>query len=71
MSRPTASRLVEVKAECQRCNWTADKPNAQALAAQHFDKKGHQVRVTTKNEIIYGRHSGTTRTSASKQGTFL
>lgn len=58
--RPTASRLVEATAQCQRCAWSITAPNAQGLAAQHFDKKGHRVTVTTTTEITYGVLSGTT-----------
>lgn len=68
--RPHTSRLIEARADCQRCPFTAGGKNAQGLAAQHFDKKGHQVRVTTTNEIVYGLSSGKTRDKAG-QGSFL
>lgn len=68
--RPHTSTLLEARADCQRCTWTAASKNAQALAARHFDNKGHQVRVTTKTEIIYGR-AGEKGRSATKQEKFL
>lgn len=61
MARPTASRLVEARAECSRCAWNLSAKNAQALAAQHYDQKGHRVTVTTTTEIIYGQASGAKR----------
>lgn len=69
--RPHTSTLIEARAECQRCNWRATGKNALGLASQHFDKKCHQVRVTTTTEIIYGRHSGKTRDGADKQESML
>jgi hypothetical protein len=65
-NRPTASTLIEAKAGCERCAWSITAKNAQALAAQHFDKKGHRVRVTTTTEIVYGRHSSETGKGASQ-----
>jgi hypothetical protein len=59
--RPTAATLVEARANCERCAWSTVGNNAQALAAQHFDKKGHRVVVTLHNQIIYGALSGATR----------
>ena len=61
MARPHTHSLVEAVATCQRCTWTTSGKNAQALAAQHFDKKGHQVRVRVTNQIIYGQHTGARR----------
>ena len=57
-SRPTTSTLIEARADCERCNWSVVGANAQGLAAQHYDKKLHKVRVRTTNEIVYGRLSG-------------
>ena len=68
--RPTTRTLISAKAECQRCAWKVDAANAQALAAQHFDKKGHRIEVTVTTEIIYGRLSGKTRADGA-QGALL
>ncbi len=54
MSRPHTARLLEARAECQRCAWNVEGKNAQALAAQHYDKHRHAVRVITTMEIVYG-----------------
>jgi hypothetical protein len=67
--RPTASKLIEARAECQRCPWSGDAKNAQALAAKHFDKTGHRVIVTIKNQVIYGAVTGKVRDSG--QGSML
>lgn len=69
-SRPHTSTLIEARADCQRCPFNATGKNAQGLAAQHFDKKGHQVRVTTTTQIVYGLLSGKTRDKAG-QGSLL
>lgn len=66
--RPTHPSLIEARAQCERCAWSTAGANAQALAAQHFDKKGHRVRVTLINEIVYGHVSGTAK--GEKQGSF-
>lgn len=62
------SEIVSIKAECQRCTWTADAKNAQALAAQHHDQKGHRVEVVTTTKLIYGASLGATRKDG-KQGS--
>lgn len=67
--RPTTSQLIEARAECQRCPWSGNAKNAQALAAKHFDKTGHRVIVTINNQIIYGLVSGKVRDSG--QGSML
>lgn len=66
--RPTMAKLVEARASCERCAWSTVGNNAQALAARHFDDKGHRVRVTTTTEIVYGALSGAAR--GDKQGSF-
>jgi hypothetical protein len=68
--RPTQATLIEARAECQRCSFSAKGNNAQALAAQHFDNKGHRVHVTTTMQIVYGVHSGKTR-GDTNQGALL
>lgn len=69
-NRPHTSTLIEARADCQRCTWKVNAANAQALAAQHFDKKGHLVRVTTTTELVYGRRAGATA-KGGKQESML
>lgn len=59
--RPHTFALIAARADCQRCPWFAEGNNAQGLAAQHFDKKAHQVKVRTTTETVYGGISGKTR----------
>lgn len=68
MGRPTASTLIEARATCERCAWSTVGANAQALAAKHYDKKLHKVRVITTTEIVYGRMAGAVK--GEKQGSF-
>lgn len=68
--RPHQHTLISARADCQRCQFFAEGNNAQALAAQHFDSKAHQVRVRITTEIVYGSISGKTR-GGEKQGAFL
>jgi hypothetical protein len=54
-SRQHHSHLVSARAGCDRCTFTANKSNAQALAAKHTDKSGHPTWVEITNRISYGR----------------
>jgi hypothetical protein len=58
MTRPTTSQLVSAAARCQRCAWSCDARNAQALGAQHHDQKRHPVVIDKHERITYGAASG-------------
>lgn len=62
--------LVRAIARCDRCTFTADGNNAQALAARHHDAKGHRVTVDITTRITYGALLGKTRDD-EKQGKML
>lgn len=57
MARPHTSRLISARAECERCGKTWNGANAQALAAQHYDKTHHVIWVDVTRRVEYGRAS--------------
>lgn len=54
MSRDRRTRVVEVTAQCQGCNWAADDAGALGRAAQHHDRTDHEVHTTQTILVIYG-----------------
>lgn len=54
VSRQHNAELIQARWGCNRCTMNGTGPNAQALAAQHFDRKGHQTWVEVTRRITYG-----------------
>lgn len=70
MGRPHTHEQVRARATCQRCAWSTVAANAQALAAQHYDRKGHTVAVEITNRITYGANTGK-RAETDRQRSML
>ena len=49
----TTKRFYE--AECQDCGWRQSGRTALGLAAKHYDKTNHVVRVEVIFAVIYGQ----------------
>lgn len=62
--------IVRATARCDRCAFSVTGNNAQALAAQHHDKKSHRVHVEITTRITYGVISGATNRT-DQQGDLL
>lgn len=54
IGRETHVTKPYLEAECQDCDWSAFRANAQGLAAQHHDRTGHSVRVEITRAVWYG-----------------
>lgn len=52
--RPTWSELVDQRAECTACTFTATGPGALGNAAQHYDKTRHPITTTVTRTVTYG-----------------
>lgn len=52
--RPTKSRVVRARADCQSCGWGRMGKNALGLAARHHDDTGHRVVARQEIEVTYG-----------------
>lgn len=48
------TRVTEVAAECQGCEWTGTDAGALGRAAQHHDATGHEVHIEQTLLVIYG-----------------
>ncbi len=65
------SEMIRAQASCDRCSWNVNAKNAQALAAQHHDKRsGHRTTVEITTRITYGG-AGSQTQSGSTQGSML
>lgn len=53
-NRVTDTRIEEVSAQCQGCEWTAQDVGALGRAAQHHDRTGHEVHIMQTLRVIYG-----------------
>lgn len=54
VQRRHTSRMIQARWGCGRCSMGGTSNNAQALAAQHHDKRNHPTWVETTNRIEYG-----------------
>lgn len=54
MKRPTRSRLQQVTADCEACEWTVDARNGLGAAARHHDHTGHPVTTRVVRIVEYG-----------------
>lgn len=70
VQRRHTSRMIQARWGCGRCAMGGTSNNAQALAAQHHDKRNHPTWVETTNRIEYGGASGT-RANADHQKSLL
>ena len=53
--RVTRTGCLEQAAHCYGCDWEyANSKNGLAMAAQHHDRTGHEVRVEIVNIVYYG-----------------
>lgn len=53
-ARPTSTRVLSVKGGCTQCPARWDTKNAQALAAQHYDRTRHRTFAEVTTRIEYG-----------------
>lgn len=62
--------IIRAVAKCDRCTFSVQGKNAQALAAQHHDRKHHRTHVEITTRITYGAQFGAT-SKGEKQGDLL
>lgn len=66
-ARPTSTRVLSVKGGCKQCPARWDAKNAQALAAQHYDRTRHPTYVEVTTRIEYGASATRQTNSAEKE----